>query len=464
MQPRSTTMTKVGLVLIGAVAVAAIHSPRHVPPTSVPDGFTFVAGGDLLGPYHTLQGIDDSAFFKKVVPLFKNADVGFANQEGSIFDLATFQGWRAPENGGGTPLAPPAVARDLKAMGITMVSKANNHATDWGDAGLIATMQSLTAAGIAFAGSGVSDSAARAPAYIDTPKGRVAVVSTASTFPPMSPAGPPGVYRGLSARARPGISVLHVQNIQLVSGDQVKTLRAIAYGDSDQRHASDNQVEVGDQIFRAADKPGITWEMNKTDEAAIINSVRDARERASFVLFTIHAHETAGPTEDPGLGTPVERSDEAQSPNDPVPADFEPRLFHEAIDAGADAVVRTGPHLLNGIEIYKGKPIFYCLGSLFFDFGGRRSITVSTGQTINLPDEWFETVVPVTTYQGGRVSEIKLYPMILESSKAPTGGAPHPADPEQARRILERLKTLSAAFGTKISIENNIGIIRAPAA
>jgi poly-gamma-glutamate capsule biosynthesis protein CapA/YwtB (metallophosphatase superfamily) len=47
----------------------------------------------------------------------------------------------------------------------------------------------------------------------------------------------------------------------------------------------------------------------------------------------------------------------AAAPNNPQPADFEPALFHAAIDAGADAVVRTGPHVLNGIEIYKGKPM-----------------------------------------------------------------------------------------------------------
>jgi poly-gamma-glutamate synthesis protein (capsule biosynthesis protein) len=199
--------------------------------------------------------------------------------------------------------------------------------------------------------------------------------------------------------------------------------------------------------------------MSKPDEKAIVDAVREARSRASFVLFTIHAHETAGPVQDPGPGSAVERSDEAQSPNDPQPADFEPALFHEAIDAGADAVVRTGPHLLNGIEIYKGKPIFYSLGSLFFDFQGKRSYTVPTGQTLTFPDEWFETVVPVTTYRDGKVSEIKLYPMTIESSTAPSGGAPHPADPATARRILERLKTLSAPFGTQITIENNIGII-----
>ena len=36
-----------------------------------------------------------------------------------------------------------------------------------------------------------------------------------------------------------------------------------------------------------------------------------------------------------------------------------------AIDAGADAFLGTGVHVLRGIEIYKGRPIFYGLGEFF---------------------------------------------------------------------------------------------------
>jgi poly-gamma-glutamate capsule biosynthesis protein CapA/YwtB (metallophosphatase superfamily) len=450
-------------IALAALALVIGGMASRVPPALVPDGFTVAAGGDLIGPYHTLQGVEDPAFFRGVAPLFKNADVGFANQEGSIFDLATFPGSPAAENGGGIPQSPLAVAYDLKAAGITMVSKANNHATDWGTEGLVITQQSLTSAGIAFAGSGMSEAEARAPAYVDTPRGKAALVATASTFTSMSAAGAPGMRRGHPTRARPGISVLHVQEIQLRSRDQVAALRALVYGGSGTSAGNADQVEVGNQIFRASDRRGVTWEMNKADEAAIIASIREAREHAGVVLFSIHAHETGGPAADPGAGVAVERSDEAQAPDDSRPADFEPALFHEAIDAGADAVIRSGPHLLNGIEIYKGKPIFYSLGSLFFDFQGRRSYTLPTGQTLNFPDEWYETVVPVISYKGGRVSEIRLYPMVIESSDTPTGGAPHPADAAQARRILERLRTLSSAYGTRISIENDIGVIREPA-
>ncbi|HXS08022.1 MAG TPA: hypothetical protein VN723_14620, partial [Rhizomicrobium sp.] len=68
---------------------------------SVPDGFTFAAAGDMIGPYHPLPTDPD---FAKLKALFQGADIGFANQEGSIFDLKTFRGFPAAENGGGYPL------------------------------------------------------------------------------------------------------------------------------------------------------------------------------------------------------------------------------------------------------------------------------------------------------------------------------------------------------------------------
>jgi poly-gamma-glutamate synthesis protein (capsule biosynthesis protein) len=406
---------------------------------SVPNGFIFAAGGDMIGPYHTLQDIDDAPFFKGVVPLFQQANVGFANQEGSVFDLRGFQGSPAAENGGGIPLSPAVVARNLKAMGITIVSKANNHATDYGTEGLVATMRSLKAAGITYAGAGYSDKEAYAPGYLDSGKGKVALVDTASTFLPMSVAGPAQDRRGEMTHPRPGISVLHVQQIRLISAEQLTALRQIVGNSGRGRGESRaDEVRVGNQVFRAGDTPGAIWEMNRSDQSAIIAGVKEARQNADFVAFSIHAHETAS-----GNG------------EDPQPAGFEPMLFHAAIDAGADVVVRNGPHVLNGIEIYKGKPIFYSLGSLFFDFQGQSSY----GGVV-FSDAWYETVVPVVTYENGKVAEIKLYPIVIESSAAPTCGAPHPAAPDRAKRILEHLRAMSAVFGTDIKMENNIGIIR----
>jgi poly-gamma-glutamate synthesis protein (capsule biosynthesis protein) len=423
---------------------------------SVPDDFTFAAAGDMIGPYHPLP---KDADFAKVRALFQSADIGFANQEGSIFDLKTFRGYPAAENGGGYPLQPSTFARDIKGLGISLVSKANNHATDWGMDGLAATLGWLAAAGVTEAGAGEGLEAARAPAYVETVKGKIALVDTASTFPPMAIAGPAVTRDGITSRPRIGISPLHVREVGRVTPAQLEALRKIA-GPLNIGGTAD-EVRLADQVFSR--KPGPRWEMKSEDETAILDSIKAARAKARFVIFSIHAHQTAGDS-DPG-GNPHEPmvlhwANEAASGEDPRPADFEPKLFHEAIDAGADAVVRTGPHVLGGIEIYKGRPIFYSLGSLFFDFRGKRSYTTPTGLVMNFPDGYFQTVIPVTRYRKGKVAEIRLYPFAIQVGQPPISGVPHTPSPEEGRRILENLKSMSAAFGTRIAIENGVGVIR----
>ena len=123
-------------------------------------------------------------------------------------------------------------------------------------------------------------------------------------------------------------------------------------------------------------------------------------------------------------------------------------------------MVRTGPHVLGGIEIYKGKPIFYSLGSLFFDFRGKRSYTTPTGQVMSFPDGYFQTVIPVTRYakwQGRRDPALSLrhrgrWRSGRRHAASRLGGRSAPdsgGSPEHVRR-----------YGTRISIENGIGVIR----
>jgi len=159
----------------------------------------------------------------------------------------------------------------------------------------------------------------------------------------------------------------------------------------------------------------------------------------------------------------LRKADEAPSPNDPRPAGFEVDLFHAAVDHGADVVIRHGPHVIGGVEIYKGKPIFYSLGSLFLDFGGRRVINTPGGEKLVVPDSWYESVVPVCEFRSHRLRMIKLYPITIEPDVGPRSGVPSLAQGDRARAILERLKVLSATFGTKIEVSNSIGLIRVPA-
>jgi poly-gamma-glutamate capsule biosynthesis protein CapA/YwtB (metallophosphatase superfamily) len=49
------------------------------------------------------------------------------------------------------------------------------------------------------------------------------------------------------------------------------------------------------------------------------------------------------------------------------PKDEQVFLARSLIDAGADAVVGCHPHVIQGVEVYHGRPIVYSLGNLLFD-------------------------------------------------------------------------------------------------
>jgi len=424
---------------------------------------TLAIAGDMIGPFHSMNRLGDPEF-AKVADLFRNADAGFANQEGAIFDLGRFAGYPAAETGGGYPVQLPSIARDIKDMGISLVSKANNHATDYGPEGLVETLNNLSEAGLIAGGAGLSDSAARRPVYLDTRKGVVALVATASTFPPSAVAGAAVVRQDRTSKPRPGISALHVRKVGLLPPALFESLRQAA-GTLATNEGS--AIRISDQVFRPDQAAGARWEMESSDEQAILGAVDEAKGRASLVVFSIHAHETAGDVDEPPP-LPFEpmvlrRADEAPSPNDPRPAGFEVDLFHAVVEHGADVVIRHGPHVMGGIEIYKGKPIFYSLASLFLDFGGRRVIETPGGEKLAVPDSWYESVVPVCVFSSHRLQMIKLYPVTLEPNAGARSGVPSIARGERARAILQRLKDLSAAFGTQVEVSDGIGLIRVPA-
>ncbi len=378
------------------------------------------------------------------------ADAAFGNQEGAIFDLDKFPGYPAAQNGGGTPINDAAVAFDLKAMGFKMMSMANNHATDFGVDGMLETQRSLDAAGLPHAGTGESLTAARRPAYVTTSRGTVALVAVAGTYTDLSLAADPNPGRGF--RARPGLSPLRSRELQLVTVEQMRTLRAIAARaltpDATQNPEvfsaakTGQELTIGRTTFRVADQAGLSYDVDADDRAALLASVKEARSKADLVVFSIHAHETA-----------------SADPEDARPADYMTPLFHALIDAGADAVVRHGPHALQGVEIYKGRPIFYGMGSLMFQVGDKNR----QFRGFTLPEAWYDGAVAVSEFQHGRVATVRLYPFVQNLEDARLLGTPKSPSHDAAQRILKHLQAASTQFGTRIDIEGDVGVIHVPA-
>lgn len=423
---------------VGASFMGPSSLASQTPRTSSPD-VTFAIGGDLLGPYQPVSQLK-SPGFEAVKAILNQADASFANFEASAFDLRTFEGWPASQNGGGTPLFPPASIADVSGW-IDAVSVANNHSTDWGLEGMLATRKTLRDAGIATAGSGTSEDEARAPTYFTRGSTKIALVAAASTFTDLEIPSGPGVKDGMPTRARPGVNVLRTTEVRTAPRTAIEALRTLERRSGPP--GRDDEIQVGGSRFRVGEAIGRSYQVNGQDEQKIVTSVADAEKNSQFVVFSIHAHETlSGDSEDP------------------QPAAFQTALFHKVIDAGADVVFRHGPHAVGGIEIYKGRPILYGMGSLVFQFGGQRRLTWPSGFSMDLPDAWFESIAVTTRFRKGVLSELRIYPLMLESSKAPTDGLPSLAKGPDARRILERVQKASAQWGTKIDIRGDVGIVK----
>ncbi len=463
-------MKHLGIALALALAAASPLAAQTadplkvapVPSLPIADGFTFAAVGDIIYLRTMLATVEKKS--PDMLKLLRGADVTFGNFETMALDLATTKASPQAESGGTWMLAAPGVPKEVAAMGFDIVSVANNHATDWGAEGLFETMERLDDAGLIHAGVGRTLSLARAPRYFDAGAGRVGMVSASSSFTPMSRAGDPvGEVAG-----RPGLNPVRVERIALVPQKHYDTLVEIAATAPTPTTPKDGVVRLLGTSYKAAERPdgkiGFSYKPNANDVAANLLAVRQAKQNGNFALFTLHNHEPSNSSE--------------------TPADFAITLARQAIDAGADAYVGHGPHILRGIEIYKGKPIFYSLANfammnnsldavpadMYDQYGvapGSATIPellAARNARVFSDPALYESVIAISRYEGGRVAEIKLYPIDLGVNlQGAARGVPMMADAVVGKRILERLQRLSAPFGTKISIEKGVGIIRVPA-
>ncbi len=408
--------------------------------------FTIAATGDALVTMRVGRTADPG--FRALIDLLGSADVRFTNLEGTLHE---FRGFPQAASGGTYVCGDPGVIEDLKGMGFNLYSAANNHMVDWGEGGLFATMETLDRAGVTYAGIGRHLQDARAPRYLETPAGRVALLAATSTFPPHSLAG----EQRPDCQGRPGVNPLRFQEIVDVDtgtlahlGDLNRRLGLGAVRDLRVRLGFERPdppgiVTLFDRKFRLGDPAGTRTEVHAGDLAGNLTWIRDARRQADWVVVSIHAHEMRG----------GEREE---------PAEFIPSFCRQAVEAGADIVVGHGPHLLRGAEVYRGKPIFYSLGNFIFqnetvlrqpaDFYERLGLP-PTATPADLFDArgarggfaadpvYWESVVPVCRFAGeGALEEIRLYPASLgHGSPRPQRGTPVRASGALGRTIIERV-------------------------
>ena len=120
------------------------------------------------------------------------------------------------------------------------------------------------------------------------------------------------------------------------------------------------------------------------------------------------------------------------------PNDFQKDLGRKCIDWGADLVIGHHPHVIQGIEEYRGKYIVYSLGN--FCFGANR----------NPKDKDCLIVQQTFTFIDGALQDetvLKVIPCSVSSVSDRNDYKPTPAEGKAAGRILDKLNQSSLEFG-----------------
>lgn len=428
---------------------------------------TFTAVGDML-----IQRLISTKYegFSKVRDYISKGDARFFNFESIIYREGI---WGNFFNGGSFHNSDPKTLDIAKEYGFNMMTFANNHTFDWGYGGLISTLDALKNTDFVHSGVGMNLDEASAPAYLETPTGRVALISMASSI------ADPSAMAGKQSRripGRPGVNALRTNEYIEVTKEQFDAIKEVSETSGinaehailqAEGYASLNEdtdvVELSNKIkFRLGDKAKHHVSLNEKDMARLEKAIYEAKSQADYILVSIHGHEVTGNSKE-------------------CPADFLVEFAHRCIDMGAHAVLGHGPHLLRPLEIYKNRPIFYSLGDFMLhnesvtfapeDMYEKYGLTSddplcdiyrkrSRNYTVGLLTDrrMMEAVIPYFEMEDGELTHLELMPIELGFGE-PRYRLGNPRFCPD-RGIIERLADMSASYGTKITInEDGIGIV-----
>lgn len=206
-----------------------------------------------------------------------------------------------------TDRSPKAAAPALRRAGFTVASMAGNHCMDWGADAMFDTVHALRESGLSVVGVGANIGEARKPVINEVKGRRVAFLAYSSILP-----------MGFWAEEnRPGCAPMRAWTMY-------------------------EQVEH--------DQPGTPCRVhtfpNRDDLKALTDDIRKIRKEVDFIAVSLHwgIHFIPG-----------------------VIADYQRDVGRAAIDAGADVILGHHAHILKGVDVYQGKPIFYSLCNFAMD-------------------------------------------------------------------------------------------------
>jgi poly-gamma-glutamate capsule biosynthesis protein CapA/YwtB (metallophosphatase superfamily) len=240
----------------------------------------------------------------------------------------------------------------------------------------------LDGAGVIYGGGGRTLAEARQPAVIERKGTRVAFVCRASVC----------AVNAAATAQRPGLATFRI---------------ATAY----EARARINEVPGSPPIIHTLP--------NSEDRESLKEDIAKARELADVVVVSWHWGVSPATG---GIGELVE---------------YQTEMGHAAIDFGADFVVGHHPHVLQPIELYRGKAIVYSVGNYIHDM-----VSPDNHQSK------LHTMLLRCLIRNGKIQRISFVPGRIDGH-----GPPRFFRPAEATDVVEHMQQISARFGTLFTVE-----------
>ncbi|MFC1987290.1 CapA family protein [Chloroflexota bacterium] len=265
--------------------------------------------------------------FELAFPALKQADILFGQLETPISEagMPKLNSYRAGINRHAHNVSPDKVS-GLTYAGFDVMSFAGNHSFDPGEEAFLETIDIVTKNNIRVIGAGSNIDAARKPVILERKETKVGFLGYCSVVPKGAEAGP----------NKPGSVPMRASNYY-------------------------EQVD-----WQAGTPPKIITLANKDDLAAMLDDIKRVRPLVDVLIMSMHWGVHIIPA---------------------VIAMYQKEVAYAAIDAGVDLIVGHHPHILKGIEVYKGKTIFYSLANFVMpEAKGSRGLVVSLEGKIDDPE------------------------------------------------------------------------------
>ena len=309
---------------------------------------------------------DYQAQWEALLPLLREADIRYCQVEQVFSERGT------PCVSASNVLfrVSPKYAAALKYTGIDVGSPNGNHAMSYGHEAIIDTVTTLEANGVQCCGAGKDIEQARKPAILEKKGTRIAFLAYNSII---------GVGEAADVDW-PGVAPMRI-------------------------HTYYEPLELNQPGM----PPRIRTFPEPLDMSAMREDIQKAREAADVVAVAFH------------WGIHYKRAELSE---------YQPVVAHAAIDAGADLILGSHPHVLKAIEVYRGKVIFYSLGNFSCDPLGRwskarqsasiktmleaiaRQVDPEYPFLLNRPRDVMKTGIAKIVITNKKISRVSLIPMI----------------------------------------------------